>query len=891
MPETKKKDKSLKLNSPVGLTPVIYRWPLQSQEGYDEAHELIESMRWVCHDFPDLRVAVENYILDRIDLSDYDRMSLMCDRFNRAADNIRRLGSGIEPPKCIGAPPSRDLLKHIMVQVYNRSIPDPDKLNSYQPFSPQVYGESSYDLVADVISELKITEDDIFLDLGSGVGNVVLQVAAAANCTCYGIEKNEIPADYAKEMEEEFLQWMDWYGKSFGDFELLHGDFLDADNYSYIKKSTIIFVNNFAFGPRLNHKLKEIFSGLSDGTRIVTSLELAPLNFHITPRTLSDLGSILRVSKLSATEGNVSWTDKPVSYYLHVIDRTKLEKYFQQQKRKEERESSMVPEGRAKRKRRKQSKKSGRKRRVTTSSEDSISLTPTDPSDFYMSSEDNEEGQMEMRASLDILVERYRQQVTEFLDKMQTQEFKDQIIEQIQFERDRKLFYTEKIAELEQKIREILNDGANSIRKVMTEFGIDNQTPTGLTNGARAMLVQNRQLKEETRVLEERVTKLEEEHKELLRDCKESMGEEVFEPVANRLDLYLQCHDPKLIDWSSPLTHIPPPLSSPCIKPPSHPLTPPRRRMRDPKKRTCLIKQKDKLELSSPSSTIPANSPPSVTPLESAVEAMDTTATPQTTTSIAILSKQTQEEIEIQSKPLIQLKPQRELSAITISSSPSPPHEPSFSIKSITRPSRDKPENTTLIPSPSSSLVPPVSKELPAPPEIAPPTRQQPLLAPRTPAYLPFFPYLQNNPLYSQFLDKQAGLPYPFYPIALSQQQIMNMYYSSQLSPDKIAPPVPGGTAPEPLPHMPITNFPLPALSPELLNARGSSRSKQKRTDKSKRKHPRAPVHVRTGDIANSTSLDNISITETVSTSKYKPENQTEKGNDTPIYTPASFNS
>lgn len=38
----------------------------------------------------------------------------------------------------------------------------------------------------------------------------------------------------------------------------------------------------------------------------------------------------------------------------------------------------------------------------------------------------------------------------------------------------------------------------------------------GLTNGARAMLVQNRQLKEDTRVLEERVTKLEEEHKELV---------------------------------------------------------------------------------------------------------------------------------------------------------------------------------------------------------------------------------------------------------------------------------------------------------------------------------------------------------------------------------------
>ncbi len=28
-------------------------------------------------------------------------------------------------------------------------------------------------------------------------------------------------------MEREFLKWMDWYGKSYGDFELIGGDFLD----------------------------------------------------------------------------------------------------------------------------------------------------------------------------------------------------------------------------------------------------------------------------------------------------------------------------------------------------------------------------------------------------------------------------------------------------------------------------------------------------------------------------------------------------------------------------------------------------------------------------------------------------------------------------------------
>lgn len=35
---------------------------------------------------------------------------------------------------------------------------------------------------------------------------------------------------------------------------------------------------------------------------------------------------------MSPLKGSVSWTGKPVSYYLHIIDRTKLERYFQRTK-------------------------------------------------------------------------------------------------------------------------------------------------------------------------------------------------------------------------------------------------------------------------------------------------------------------------------------------------------------------------------------------------------------------------------------------------------------------------------------------------------------------------------------------------------------------------------
>lgn len=49
----------------------------------------------------------------------------------------------------------------------------------------------------------------------------------------------------------------------------------------------VIFVNNFAFGPKLNHELKLKFANLPDGTKIVSSHEFCPVNFRITSRNLS----------------------------------------------------------------------------------------------------------------------------------------------------------------------------------------------------------------------------------------------------------------------------------------------------------------------------------------------------------------------------------------------------------------------------------------------------------------------------------------------------------------------------------------------------------------------------------------------------------------------------
>lgn len=115
--------------------------------------------------------------------------------------------------------------------IYNKAVCDPDKLNQYEPFSPQVYGETSFDLINEMLKRVHLTENDIFIDLGSGVGNVVLQVAALSNCKlAFGVEKAEWPAKYAKSMEDQFRLVMNWFGKQFSNYQLYNGDFLhDSD--------------------------------------------------------------------------------------------------------------------------------------------------------------------------------------------------------------------------------------------------------------------------------------------------------------------------------------------------------------------------------------------------------------------------------------------------------------------------------------------------------------------------------------------------------------------------------------------------------------------------------------------------------------------------------------
>ena len=56
------------------------------------------------------------------------------------------------------------------------SITDANALNKYEAHSSETYGETNFKQMREVIKHLEWNKDDIFIDLGSGIGSIVMQV-------------------------------------------------------------------------------------------------------------------------------------------------------------------------------------------------------------------------------------------------------------------------------------------------------------------------------------------------------------------------------------------------------------------------------------------------------------------------------------------------------------------------------------------------------------------------------------------------------------------------------------------------------------------------------------------------------------------------------------------
>lgn len=222
------------------------------------------------------------------------------------------------------------LVEHIIKnQVYARTVsPQVHLVRHYESFSDNVYGELLPKFLSRIFKETHLKSNQIFVDLGSGVGNCVLQAALEIGCDSWGCEFMDNPNTLAQLQAEEFPARCRLWGIKPGNVHLIHGDFLKKEEIKEVlKKADVILVNNQAFTAELNDKLKYVFLDLKEGAQIVSLKPFRSPAHKIKDSNVNDPINVLEVEEKDRWSGMVSWTDDPGKWYHQRKDSRALETF------------------------------------------------------------------------------------------------------------------------------------------------------------------------------------------------------------------------------------------------------------------------------------------------------------------------------------------------------------------------------------------------------------------------------------------------------------------------------------------------------------------------------------------------------------------------------------
>ncbi|KAK8124498.1 histone-lysine N-methyltransferase- H3 lysine-79 specific [Apiospora kogelbergensis] len=248
------------------------------------------------HDLAAFKTALEDYNKKLISLVDSGTIAKNIDRRHRV------------PP---------ELVDFILTQVYDRTVaPKVELLNKYQAGSDNVYGELRYPFVRHILHEhCHMTSDQVYVDLGSGVGNTVLQAALEIGCRSYGCEIVEQSCNFADAQLKEFRARCILWGIEPGRAHLERADFRQNPKISKVlKEADVILVNNKAFTPQLNKALTDMFLDLKTGCKIISLKNFVLGNEKNSTNDVAN--SILDVEEHRYHGDWVSWASSDGEYFV-----------------------------------------------------------------------------------------------------------------------------------------------------------------------------------------------------------------------------------------------------------------------------------------------------------------------------------------------------------------------------------------------------------------------------------------------------------------------------------------------------------------------------------------------------------------------------------------------
>lgn len=137
----------------------------------------------------------------------------------------------------------------LIEETYQRCVgPQVHSLRNYEAFSSETYGELMPSLVSDIICHTGLREGSLFLDLGCGVGNVVLQASLQTGCRSFGIEIMPTPAGMARDQLEQLKIRTRMWGVRMGKVEIEEGDMLKSERVAKLmSEADVVLINNKVF--------------------------------------------------------------------------------------------------------------------------------------------------------------------------------------------------------------------------------------------------------------------------------------------------------------------------------------------------------------------------------------------------------------------------------------------------------------------------------------------------------------------------------------------------------------------------------------------------------------------------------------------------------------------
>ncbi len=223
-----------------------------------------------------------------------------------------------------------ELVEMILTQIYARSIsPNVTSLREYQAGTDNVYGELLPRFVSKIFHETGLTENKVFVDLGSGVGNVVLQAALEIGCESWGCEIMNNACKLASMQYKEFVARCRLWNLTTGAVHLEQGDFFGNRAITKIlKKADVVLINNQAFTPELNDRLTNFFYDLKEGCQVVSLKSFVPPGHRMKHYNMNSPLNLLEVTQKSYFSDCVSWTNAPGNYFIAKKDSTASKAFF-----------------------------------------------------------------------------------------------------------------------------------------------------------------------------------------------------------------------------------------------------------------------------------------------------------------------------------------------------------------------------------------------------------------------------------------------------------------------------------------------------------------------------------------------------------------------------------